>query len=80
MAKRLNPRHQDMVRTKIQASQIINRLQSLVDGDIDMTQAQVSAAKILLDKAISNAPTVLAGDSDNPLSIAWALPKPSREQ
>ena len=80
MAKRLNPRHQDMVRQKIQASQIINRLQSLVDGEIEMSAAQVQAAKILLDKSISNAPTVLAGDPEAPLSIVWPLPKSALDQ
>lgn len=58
MAARLNPRHQDMVRQKIQASQLINRLQGHVDGDIELTATQIQAAKILLDKSVSNAPTI----------------------
>ena len=49
--------HQDDVRRKIQASQIINRLQKHIDGEIELTPSQVSAAKILLDKSVSNAPT-----------------------
>jgi len=75
MAARLNNRHQDMVRQKIQASQIINRLTDHVNGKIELSPAQVSSAKILLDKAISNAPTILAGDAENPLQVAWPLPK-----
>ena len=50
-------KHQDDVRGKIQASQIINRLTSHVLGEIELTATQVSAAKILLDKRIANAPT-----------------------
>lgn len=64
MAKRLNPRHQDMVRAKIQASKLILGLQSHIDGDREMSATQVQASKILLDKAVSNAPQVIAGMGD----------------
>jgi len=55
MAKRLRPLHQEDVRRKIQASQIINRLENHILNDLEMTSSQVSAAKLLLDKAIANA-------------------------
>lgn len=52
MAARLNNRHQQMVRDKIQASQLINRLQDHVDGRVELTAAQVNSAKILLDRSL----------------------------
>jgi hypothetical protein len=57
MAARLNPRHQQFVRDKIQADKIIIALQRHVDGEYEMTPTQIQAAKILLDKSVSNAPT-----------------------
>lgn len=57
MAARLNRLHSDAVRTKIKCSQIINRLQDHIDGKVELTTSQVNAAKILLDKSLSNAPT-----------------------
>ena len=55
MAARLRKLHQEDVRRKIQASQIINRLEKHILSDDEMSASQVSAAKLLLDKAIANA-------------------------
>lgn len=52
MAARLNKRHQDMVREKIRASQLIKRLEKHVDGDVDLSATQVTAALGLLKKAV----------------------------
>ena len=49
---RLNPKHDERTRTKIQTSQIINRLKKLVKGEIEMTSQQVRAAEILLRKSL----------------------------
>jgi len=58
MAKRtLRPRHSDEIRAKIQASQLVNRLTAHAFGEVEMSPSQVQAAKILLDKSVSNAPT-----------------------
>ena len=59
MAARLKAHHQEDVRRKIQASQIINRLQDYFMGKVELTQGQVQTAKILLDKSVSNAATEL---------------------
>ena len=59
MAARLRTNHQDDVRAKIQASQLINRLQGHANGEVDMTVSQIQAAKILLDKSLGNAPQQL---------------------
>lgn len=69
MAARLRPKHQDDVRKKIQASQIVNRLTDYFNGKVELSAGQVQTAKILLDKSISNAPTILAGDEENPITF-----------
>lgn len=52
MAARLNRRHSDEVRTKIQASNLIHRLQSCAMGEIDLTPTQLSAINSLLDRSV----------------------------
>lgn len=52
MAARLNPRHSEMVRQKIQASALIHRLQQHVMGEVEMTSSQITAAQTLLDRAV----------------------------
>jgi hypothetical protein len=53
MAARLNLKHQDWVKAKIMASQLINRLQKHALGDREiMTVRQLQAAKILLAKTL----------------------------
>lgn len=47
-------RHDDETRAKIQAAQIINRLQKCIDGEVELSAQQVSAAKTLLDKVLPN--------------------------
>ena len=107
MAERLNKRQADSTRSKIQASQLINRLQNhayslpelpevfanwldkweeeinSLDPDclkdlqgifnklsVDMSQSQVRAAQILLNKALPDLRSVeLTGDPDKPVSI-----------
>jgi hypothetical protein len=58
MAARLNRRHQDLVRDKIQISNILHVLHEHVEGKRELTSAQVASAKLLLDKSLSNAPDV----------------------
>lgn len=60
--------HQDDVRAKIQASQLVNRLQSHVDGKTELSPSQIKAAEILLRKSLPDLSAVtLATDPDNPL-------------
>lgn len=66
----LGKRHQDEVRAKIQSSQIINRLMSAFNGEIELSQAQVNIGKALLDKALPDLKSVEhTGDENNPLTI-----------
>lgn len=68
MAARLNPHHSDMVRQKIQASVLIDRLAKHAAGDLDMTASQIRAAEILLDRSVPKLSQIQhSGDGDNPI-------------
>lgn len=67
MAARLRARHQDEIRAKIQASQLVNRLTSHALGKLKknpMTPCQVQAALGLLKKVVGDVQTV-QGSGDN---------------
>lgn len=67
---RLNPKHDERTRAKIQTSQIINRLTKLVNGEIEMSAQQVTAAQVLLRKSLPDLSAVtLSGDEQNPLNM-----------
>ena len=71
MAARLRPKHQDEVRDKIRASQLINRLQDHVfDKKKILHASQVNAALGLLKKCVPDLTnTQLSTDPDNPLTV-----------
>jgi hypothetical protein len=71
MATRLKKRHQDEVRTKIQASQLINVLQNCAIGVTeDLSPARLKAIEILLKKSLPDlSSTEIEGNVDAPLSI-----------
>ena len=71
MAARLRKSHQEDVKLKIKVSNIIDRLEKHVAGDIEMTPAQVTSAKILLDKTISNAATDTKVEHSGNVSFSW---------
>ena len=54
MAARLRAKHQDEVRTKIQTSQLINRLENyaLSDDAAEISPGRLKAIEILLRKAL----------------------------
>lgn len=54
MAARLRKTHQDDIRAKIQASQLINRLMGHIEGKVSLAPTQINAIKILLDKSLPN--------------------------
>lgn len=54
MAARLRKHHQEEVRHKIQATQLVNRLTDCATGKVTLTTQQVQAIKILLDKSLPN--------------------------
>lgn len=62
-----------MVRTKIQASMILNRLHDCVSGKLELTSNQVKAAQILLAKAIPDLQrTELTGKDGKDLQLVQA--------
>lgn len=70
MAARLRKTHQDDVREKIQASQIINRLQACLDGNVELSSVQMKAAEILLRKTLPDLSSVeLGGEGGGPIQI-----------
>jgi hypothetical protein len=57
-----------MVRQKIQASVLIDRLHKHVEGEIEMTATQVQAANSLLDRSVPKLSQIQhVGDADNPV-------------
>ena len=53
MAARTNkPLHDEQTKRRIQASQLLNRLDSFANGKLEMTEAQVLAAKVVIGKSI----------------------------
>jgi hypothetical protein len=56
MAKRLNPRHQESVRAKIQASHLVRILQQEAMGEKILRDGQRDSAKFLLNKSLANPP------------------------
>lgn len=70
MAARLRKSHQDDVREKIQATQIINRLKAHFDGEVGLTSTQMKAAEILLKKSLPDlSATEVSGPDSGPIQL-----------
>ena len=70
MAARLRKTHQDDVRMKIQASQLVNRLTDHALGKVELSSTQVRSIEILLRKSIPDLSNVqLTGEDGESLSI-----------
>ncbi len=73
MAARLRPKHQDEIRAKIKASNLITRVQKYAEGELtdeDISPNRLNAIKLLLAKVLPDLSNVtISGDSDNPLAI-----------
>jgi len=71
----MNKLHQEDVRMKIQASQLINVLQNhaLTDGS-EISMSRMKAIEILLRKSIPDLSAVtLTGDAENPVQAVTRL-------
>jgi hypothetical protein len=67
-ARKLRIKHSDEIRLKIQATQLINRLQAHIDGRVTLTPTQIRAIDILLRKSVPDLRRIeLIGDADAPL-------------
>jgi hypothetical protein len=76
MASRIRAYHQDEIRAKIQASQLVNVLQNHALGlSEDLSPTRMKAIEILLRKSLSDLSSIqLTGDSDKPIEhkVTWA--------
>ncbi len=71
---RLNPEHDARTRSKIQTSQLINRLNDYAFGKCEMTRGQVKAAEILLKKALPDLSAItLDGDINHSVDLVDRL-------
>jgi hypothetical protein len=75
MAARLNKLHQDDIRQKIQASQLINVLQDhALTGAGEITPTRMKAIEILLRKSVADLSAVtISGDAENPLNLGVTI-------
>jgi uncharacterized protein involved in outer membrane biogenesis len=74
MAARLNPRHSDLVRQKIQASVLIDRLTKHANGELEMSSSQIRAAEVLLDRSVPKLSQIQhTGDADNPVEFVGRI-------
>jgi hypothetical protein len=51
-ARKHKIKHDEQTKRRIRASQLLNRLESYAKGEIEMTQGQVMAAKVVIGKSI----------------------------
>lgn len=73
MASRLNPKHDQRTREKIQTSQLINRLTKFVNGEVEMQPAQVTAALGLLKKTL---PDLASVEHSGELATSYVMRAP----
>jgi len=80
MAIRKRLSHDDKTREKIQTSQLINRLTKFVNGDVELSPAQVRAIEVLLKKTLPDLQAIsLEGTGENGAllhEIAWRVVSP----
>lgn len=73
MAARINKMHSEQVRLKIQAANLIQRLQDHAMGDLEMTPTQIQAANSLLDRSVPKLSQIQhVGDDENPVRLTFA--------
>lgn len=73
MANRRPPlgrNRQDEIRAKIQAGNLINRLEKHINGEISLESSQLKAIELLLDRSIPKLSAVeLTGKEGGPISL-----------
>lgn len=72
MAARIRKHHQDEIRAKIQASQLINVLQNhALNEGTEISSSRMKAIEILLRKSVPDLSSVEhSGDGENPVVIS----------
>jgi hypothetical protein len=77
-ARTEKPNHDDKTKQLIRASQLLNRLNSFVNGEVELSAAQVNAAKVVIGKVIPDLKSVEhSGNQDKPLEmkVTWQQQK-----
>lgn len=70
MAARLNRKHSEDIRKKIQAAVILDRYQKHFRGEIELTATQIKVGDSLLDRSVPKLQQIqVSGDKDSPLYI-----------
>lgn len=73
MAARKKIRHDDNTRLKIQAAQLINRLQGHAYGTVDLSPTQVRSIEILLRKTLPDLSDVRMEVDSQPITFQLDL-------
>jgi hypothetical protein len=67
---KLNPRHQQLIRDKINAGILVERLTECALGSLELTSQQMKAIEILLKKSVPDLSAVeMTGDADAPILL-----------
>jgi hypothetical protein len=67
---KLNPRHQQLIRDKINAALLVERLTECALGQLELTSQQMKAIEILLKKSVPDLSAVeMTGDADAPVLL-----------
>ena len=67
---KLNPRPQQLIRDKINAGLLVERLTECALGSIELTSQQMKAIEILLKKSVPDLSAVeMTGDADAPILL-----------
>lgn len=70
MPARLNPHHSELVRQKIQAAVLVDRLHKHAMGKVKMSATQVAAASALLDRSVAKLSQIQhVGENGGPLKV-----------
>ena len=83
MAARTNKRlHDEQTKRRIQAGQLLNRLDLFANGKLEMTQAHVLAAKVVIGKSIPDLKSIEHSANDEKpiqrhLTVTFVSPKQS---
>ena len=78
-ARTRKPLHAEKTKDLIRASQLLNRLNSFVNGECELSPAQVNAAKIIIGKAIPDLRAVEhSGEINGTHKLVQATPQDER--
>jgi hypothetical protein len=81
MAARLNTHHSELTRQKIQAGNLVQRIQAHAMGEIEMTSTQLKAAEILLDRSVAKLSQIQhVGPDGGAVQLAWPIPQNALDQ